>query len=319
MDLTLRQLRALATVAREQSFVRAAEVLHVSPSAVTTAIRDLERAVGVRLFDRTTRNVSTTRAASVLLPVVERALNDLERAVGDLQQIGSSQSGSVVVAGAISFINTILVPAIRRLASEHPGISVRIAEDITDSVIERVLDGHIDFGITSLWRAVDGLEAVPLLEDRMGVMVALSHPLAKSNAPIHWSQIADLPLAALAPGAGVRAILVNHPKIGQLLQRPLYEASNVFVLKSLVAENVSIAIDTWLSARPFDGRELIFRPLQGPSIWRKLYLVRRAGRSLDPAALRLVTAMVAELKEFRRDRFVRLERVAIARLPERLA
>ncbi|MBS0221801.1 MAG: LysR family transcriptional regulator [Proteobacteria bacterium] len=314
MNLSLRQLRAFAAVAHEQSFVRAASSLHVSPSAITLAIRELERDVGVRLFDRTTRNVSMTRAASVFLPIVERTLNDLERVVGDLQLIGTSQTGSVVVAGAASLIDNLIAPAIGRLAQEHPGISVSLSEDITESVIESVLEGRIDFGVTSVWRSYDGIEAVPILEDRMGVLAAPSHPLAQTDAAIDWSQIAKLPLAALAPGAGVRAVLINHPKVGQILQRPLYQASSMNVLRALVGQNVSVAIDTWLSARPFVDRELRFRPLRDPSIWRKVCLVRRESRSLSPAAAQLVTCLKSELQSLRQDKFVRLERASNDRL-----
>jgi len=84
MEFTARQLRALLAVAERRSFSRAAEVLYCTPSGVSVLIRELENQVGFRLFDRTTRHVSLTKNGAALVPVIGRALADVEAATAAL-------------------------------------------------------------------------------------------------------------------------------------------------------------------------------------------------------------------------------------------
>jgi LysR family transcriptional regulator, carnitine catabolism transcriptional activator len=295
-NVTLRQLRAFVTVARERSFSRAAERLHVSPSAVTIAIRELETEIGLRLFDRSTRSVEATRPAASFLASAERLLGELEHSLDNLRSIAERQRGSVSVAAAASFIGYVLSPAMADLAKDHPGIAIRVIEDTTESLARRVIDADVDFGITSLWRPIEEVDAIPLLRDRLGAMLPPEHPLAQSRAPLNWSAITGLPLASLVVGAGIRSQMDNHPKLAPILQRPLYEASNVSALHSLVARGVGIAIIPWTSARQANGAIMPFRPLQQPVIWRELFLLRRKRRSLSPAALELAKRLIDQLK-----------------------
>src|SRR5919205_1072597 len=100
MNITLKQLRAFAAVAREQSFTRAAERLHVTQSALTAAIKALEEELNLRLFDRSTRAVVLTPQGQHFLPVAEKLLRDLTESLDDLKTLADRQRGSVTVAAA---------------------------------------------------------------------------------------------------------------------------------------------------------------------------------------------------------------------------
>ena len=98
MDFTLRQLRAFATIARLRSFTRAADVLHTTQPALSAQIRELEASLGVRLFDRNTRSVASTRAGADLLPVVEQVLGALDSVAMRAEDVAVRNTGRVVVA-----------------------------------------------------------------------------------------------------------------------------------------------------------------------------------------------------------------------------
>lgn len=304
-NITIRQLKAFISVAQERSFARAAERLHISPSAVTLAVRDLESEVGLRLFDRSTRSVELTPPAVTFLPVAERILGDLEGALEDLRSLAERQKGSVVVAAAASFINIVLTPAVAQLARRHPGIRVRIIEDTTESLVRRVVSGEVDFGVTTLWRPVTGIDAVQVLRDRLGVMFPSDHPMALSAEPISWSDVVGLPMASLAADAGIRAQIENHPEVGRLLPRPLYEVSNVSALQALVQHGAGVAVVPWMSARRATGGSMNYRPLAAPSVWRELFLIRRERRSLGPAASEMAKSMLAKLRSLEPSEYVR--------------
>lgn len=88
MNLSTRQLRAFLQVARVGNFTRAAEQAHITQAGLSILIREMERQLGCRLFDRTTRVVSLTPAGRRLLPVVERMVTDLDDVAAELGAAG---------------------------------------------------------------------------------------------------------------------------------------------------------------------------------------------------------------------------------------
>src|SRR5262245_59626518 len=120
VNVSLRRLRAFTLIAREKSFTRAAERLHVSPSALTITMKELETEVGMRLFDRTTRTVDLPPQAVAFLPVAERLLDEIGRALDDLHSVAERKKGLVNVAAGAAIIATVIAPAIGVLAKDHP-------------------------------------------------------------------------------------------------------------------------------------------------------------------------------------------------------
>ena len=286
-NVTLRQLRAFVLIAKERSFTRAASRLHVSPSALTITIRELEAEIGMRLFDRSTRTVEPTPQALGFQPVAERLLEELGRALDDLRSYAERKKGFVTVAGASSVITFVIAPAIAALAKAHPGISVRLIEDHTEGLAKRVLSGEVDFGITTLLRPIDGIDARLLLRDRFGVMFPAEHPFASQRGPVSLSALSGVPLIALGTGAGIRDLVDQHPALTSVLPRPAYEASSVHTLQTLVSQNVGVALVPALTARSAAHSGVGFRSLNRPSIFRGLFFVSARSRTLWPAAAAL--------------------------------
>src|SRR5262245_63825356 len=134
LNVSLRQLRVFTFIAREKSFTRAAERLHVSPSALTITIKELESEVGMRLFDRTTRTVDLTPQAVAFLPVAERLLDEIGRALDDLRSVAERKKGLVIVAANASAISSIFTPALGVLTTDHQEITVRVFDDTATGI-----------------------------------------------------------------------------------------------------------------------------------------------------------------------------------------
>lgn len=137
-------LRAFAAVADQRSFSRAADLLGVSPSALSQAIRGLEERVGTRLLHRTTRNVAPTEAGERLLAGVRPALEGLTTAFDGARRDGASAAGTVRIhcfhAAAEQFVSPILA----KLTRDYPRIVLDIAVD--DTVVDLV-EGGFDAAI----------------------------------------------------------------------------------------------------------------------------------------------------------------------------
>ena len=94
MNISLRQIRAFIVVARFSSFTRAADLLHLTQPALTVQIRQLEQALGVKLFDRNTRAVELTRIGRELLPVLERLLGEFDAVVVSTREMATLRYGN---------------------------------------------------------------------------------------------------------------------------------------------------------------------------------------------------------------------------------
>ncbi|NDZ18059.1 hypothetical protein C7T35_34605 [Variovorax sp. WS11] len=313
MNVTFKQLRAFVVLAREGSFVRAAERLHVTPPTLTAAIKTLEEAVDLRLFDRSTRSVLLTGHARSFLPVAERLLEDLDRALGDLHEKVSLHTGSVVVTGATSFLSYVLSPAVARLAIAHPGVRVRLNEAATEAARRSVLDGEADFGVTTLHEADPALDVMRLVSDRFGVLCCRDHALGKQASPLRLQDLASCTFVGLSKINGVQTIVDADRRFPEAARRPSYEVSDVPLLAPLIERGLGIALLPAMAARSIARRSLVFRQL-APNIQRHLYFITPRGRSLAPAAHALVEIMLDELARLPADPLVSVSRTSSSAL-----
>lgn len=137
-------IAAFAAVADERSFVAAARLLRRSPAAVTRAVAGLERRLGVRLFQRTTRAVSLTDAGRRHLDQARRVLSEFEGLEAAVAVEHSAPSGLVTVASSLVFGRLHVQPLVTAFLGRHRGVSVRL--ELADQVASIVSDG-IDVAI----------------------------------------------------------------------------------------------------------------------------------------------------------------------------
>ncbi len=100
MNITLRQLRVFIEVARLKSFSRAGDEIGLTQSAVSRSVRELEGEIGLKLIDRTTRDVQLTDVGTNLIASVSRLLGDLDDALREIREIGEQRRGRVIVAAS---------------------------------------------------------------------------------------------------------------------------------------------------------------------------------------------------------------------------
>src|SRR6185503_18437334 len=108
MNINFRQLRAFATIGRLGSFTKAAAALHATQPALSAQIRELEEALGVKLFDRSTRSVTLTQAGEDLMPSVDTVLTDLSSVVARARDVVKRNTGRVTVAALPSLAATVM-------------------------------------------------------------------------------------------------------------------------------------------------------------------------------------------------------------------
>lgn len=120
MNISLRQLRAFVAVARTGSFTLAAEGLFITQSALSGLIKEMERSLGVRLFDRSTRRIQLTDIGRGIYPLIDKILHDLDGVLEEVAHLKALKKGVVRVAAPQLMASTLLPEVIAAYTARHP-------------------------------------------------------------------------------------------------------------------------------------------------------------------------------------------------------
>jgi DNA-binding transcriptional LysR family regulator len=283
MNMTLRQVRAFVVVARFSSFTRAADLLHLTQPALTVQIRQLEQALGVKLFDRSTRAVELTRTGRELLPVLERLLGEFDAVVVSTREMAAMRYGTVRMAALPSVAATVLPPLIARFKQRHPHIRITVRDSVGERINAMVREEIVDFGIGSDVEPDAELETIPLFEDEMRAVVPASHPLSKQTE-VMLDRLIDEPLILMDTQSSVRSLVDRAFADRGHLAVPAYEVTYMSTAIGLVRAGLGIAILPSTAIELRLETELPSLSIREPILHRSITLVLKVGRSLPPAA-----------------------------------
>ncbi|MFK0276531.1 LysR family transcriptional regulator [Ensifer sp. NPDC090286] len=294
MNITLRQLRAFIAVAELGQFNIAARNLHLTQSAVSILIRDLEREIGARLFDRHTRMVSLTLVGQEFLPQARKILKDLELAVGDVRDNASLKRGQVTIAAAIVLAATVVPPIIARFLNKYPEISVNI-RDMPEEQITPALKRHeVDIAVGTLSEEDPEIAATPLLRDKLMLVCREDHRFAKRKS-VRWAELKDETLITLAASNPLRNI-VEHNLIRVVPNyRPKYEVRFSTTAISMIAAGMGVSVLPENSGQLASAVGVTTVDLIDPVVMRDVSLLQRRHHSLSPAAEHLKAAFIASV------------------------
>ena len=184
----LAELSAFRTVAAERSFTRAAARLGVSQSALSHAMRGLERRMGVQLLARTTRSVSPTAAGSALLQELVPALERIERAVAEARNQRERPAGRLRIVIPRTVTEMVLIPKLGGFARKYPDIILEIthSNDPVDLVA-----GEYDAGVQLGEFIQRDMIAVPVTGEMRLVVVGSPAYLKANGTPRHPQELKD--------------------------------------------------------------------------------------------------------------------------------
>jgi LysR family transcriptional regulator for metE and metH len=178
MDLEVRHLRLVAAVAEHQTLTKAGDALHLTQSALSHQLRDIEDRLGAQLFQRLNRRMKPTPAGERLLASAQTVLKELtatEEAIrSGLAPAPVELRMATECYTCYHWLPGVLKPYRRRF----PHVQVRIDPTATNNPVGRVLDGQLDVAIVSSAVRNPRLSVVPLFEDEHVLITAPDHPLA---------------------------------------------------------------------------------------------------------------------------------------------
>lgn len=193
--MELRQIEYFMAVATHQNFSRAAEHVHISQPSLSIQIGGLEKELGTRLFDRLGRKVILTQAGELFHVHAERALRELDQAEQVVHELLGAKRGRLVV-GTLSTVNSYLIaPLVSRFKQRFPDIHLQVHAQPSSDIVSGLLTNRLDIGICLLPLTHPQVTTVPLLEERLALIVPPGMKIGKRRA--RMQDLARLPLVLM--------------------------------------------------------------------------------------------------------------------------
>lgn len=291
--MELRYLTSFVAVAEELHFGRAAKRLQMAQPPLSQQIRQLEKELGVQLFERNTRSVRLTSAGQSFLKPVRTVLDDLDIAVRVAKAAGQGEYGRVSVGFAGASTHATLPVLTRAVRAAHPGLElVMRGQTYANVALARVADGSLDLGFVRLPVTQPGVEARMIAEEELVCALPSDHRLA-SQERIDVADLADEPFVSFPANAGssLRDATFRVCEEAGFNPRVVQEAPDSYTILALVAAGVGVTL-TLSSCLHIQQTGMVHRPLAGPAIRLQSAL---AWRTDNPsAALRSVLAVARE-------------------------
>jgi DNA-binding transcriptional LysR family regulator len=277
-------LKIFCDVARKRSFSQAAAANDITQSAVSHTVSQLEKRVGVRLIDRSTRPLQLTAPGRAYYEGCKELLERYDRLEASLRGDGDDAAGTVRVAAIYSVGLGDMGQYVERFAVCRPQAHVHIEYLHPNRVYEKVLEGSADLGLVSFPKKSPRLTTVPWRDEEMVLACPPGHPLAR-NVAVRPRQLLGEKYVHFTRDLVIRRRVDRFLREQGAAVEVALEFDNVETIKKAVAIGAGVALLPEPTLRPeVAGRSLVARPLYGCRLVRPLAILHRRRPRLCPAA-----------------------------------
>lgn len=283
--MEIRVLRYFLEIAREGSMTAAAEVLHVSQSALSKQMKELEDELGKNLFRRGSRSMSLTEEGILLRRRTEDILDMVDKTTEEFRAIDDLQGGDVYLGCAESHLIAHIARKIKHFKERYPLFHYHIISGDRTVVLDRLDRGLLDFGVVVEMPDIDRYQYLELPGvDRWGVIMPKGHPLAKKEAV----RVDDLYGEELI--CSEQSVEADIPRwCGKKADRLIFTGNTNLAYNGsvFVGEGLGLMLSFEHLILPSAENGLVFRPLE-PKLENKMYLIWKKYQVFSPIAQRLL-------------------------------
>ena len=290
----LETLKVFCDVVETKSFSVAASQNYVTQSAVSQQIRMLEEKYGKQLLERTRGNVQLTPAGEILYQVSKEIVQRYTELEARIQAATKVVAGTVRVATVHSIGLYELSSQLKRFLRAFPQVQLQLEYSRSNKIYEDALRGSVDLGIVAYPSRRPGITVLPFREDRLVLVCAPQHPLAKFQKT-SIKKLAGEPLVGFDRDIPTRKETDRVLRRHGIDARYVMELDNVEVMKRVVEIGLGLAILPEQVVRPeVKGGTLAVVQLSDEVFLRPLGIIHRSGKHFSPAAEKFIECLCAE-------------------------
>jgi DNA-binding transcriptional LysR family regulator len=280
-----RFLRYFDEVVRCGSIRKAAEHLHVAPTAVNRQILDMEAELGAALFDRINQRLRLTPLGEMVLAHVRQTLREHDALRERIEEFKGARRGEVTIAATAGLAGSLFPSLVHDFRQRFPGIVVRVIDLPIAEIVVAVDQGYADLGLGYDLPEVPSVRVLATSNWRIGAVVPPGHALA-AQPSILLGECVGYPLILPAPPLSIRAILDDAFARNAIEVLPAAESTSMALIRSLVMLGSGIALLNPLDVMEERARQaLVFVPLLDRHLQHQtLVLIARARGQLNAAA-----------------------------------
>jgi len=276
--MTLQQLRYFCTMAKMLHYTKAAEVLYISQPSLSYALAELEKELGVPLFEKQGKQVSLTKYGTTFLPYAQSALEDLSRGLSAIEQLNHP----IINVGYVYSLSFDYMP---RLIDEfysflgHRRIAFNLVEGFTTDMITQLHSGNLDMVFTTKL-GDPTVEHIPVFKQDLYLVVPQGHPLAQKEE-ITIFDLKDESFITMNPRDPLRMYIEDYFHAAGIEPKVIFSVGECDAICAFVASNLGIAIMPLTPS--LSSHRVSILKIKDP-LARLVYLLTKKDRHLDQAA-----------------------------------
>lgn len=282
--MQLESLKMFVDVVETGSFSRAAQLNHVTQSAVSQQIRALENRYEQRLLSRSARQVTPTPAGERLFRGCKEILARFSEVEGEIREQATEVSGACNVSCIYSVGLHELHTIQKELLRAHPKVNVRLNYRRSDQVYDDVILGAADLGLVAYPQPRAGVDIVPFREDKLALVVPPGHPLA-GKGKVTMAAVPGLPFISFDREAPSRKGIDKLFRDKGMELNPTMEMDNVETIKRAVELGLGVSILPLPTVqRELQAGSLVAKQFTEPGFTRPIGILVRKGKYLSRAS-----------------------------------
>ncbi len=283
LEINLNKLRTFEAVARLGSFTAAARELAISQPAVTVQVRELETQLGIPLLDRARgRKVMLTGEGETLLGYARQivtAARQAQEALGGARALESGRLPLVATGTAAAYV---LPPVIDEFRRRYPGVHVHLLVLNSAQALGRLRAREADLGVMTGEIADRRLVTLPFFEDRLVLVVAPGHRLARRRS-VHARDLAGEALIVRERGSATRTLIESEFRRASVPVRAAMElGSSEATLELVAAGRHAAVISAAMARREVQAGRLVALAIRGVSLTRTFWFAYPRERAHYP-------------------------------------
>ena len=282
--MELHQLRYFVAVAETGGFVRAARRCGVTQPSLSQQIRKLEDELGAGLFDRSSRGAVLTEAGRALLPRAERILAEVRETIAGVKEDVEAGRGPLAVGAIPTMAPYLMPPVLSRFLRERPDCELTVREDLTERLIEAVVDHELEAAVMSTPVDHPALHVQVVGREPLLVVAPAGYPLPDR---MRVEDLTDEPAVVLHEVHCLGQQIADFCSTARVRRRIVCRSTQLPTVLSLVELGLGISIVPEMAARQDTGSSRVYRPLRARPE-REIAIVRRSDRSVSALCRRFL-------------------------------